>query len=192
MNHPIFIPSLKFPTPDHKRAAEAAAVFFLSHTAVDTILVENSCARGQAVPESDLDMAVLLRPQTTQEEISQHQAAWNRELATNQSIVQFQAKGNTSDLHLDLIDGHYIPETWDDDGGPDGFELQIGNYLAYAAPMQEAGPFYLQLQGKWLPYYDENLRAQRLEMVVNSCLYDLDQIPFFVRRELYFQAFDRL
>jgi hypothetical protein len=55
MNRPIFIPSLKFPTPDHKRAAEAAAVFFLSHTAVDTILVENSCARGQAVPESDLN-----------------------------------------------------------------------------------------------------------------------------------------
>jgi hypothetical protein len=29
-------------------------------------------------------------------------------------------------------------------------------------------------------------------MVRAACAYDLDHVPFFMRRELYFQAFDRL
>jgi hypothetical protein len=95
-------------------------------------------------------------------------------------------------VHLDLVRGEYIPEVWDDGGGPDGFELGIGNQLAYGAPLSEAGPFYRQLQAEWLPYYGPDLRRQRLEMVTAACAYDLDHVPFFVRRELYFQAFDRL
>ena len=36
------------------------------------------------------------------------------------------------------------------------------------------------------------MRRQRLEMARAACIYDLGHVPFFVRRELYFQAFDRL
>ena len=43
-----------------------------------------------------------------------------------------------------------------------------------------------------MPYYDEPLRVQRLRMVSQACAYDLEHVPFFVRRNLYFQAFDRL
>jgi hypothetical protein len=54
------------------------------------------------------------------------------------------------------------------------------------------GEHFEALRSKWLPYYDEDLRAHRLTMVRNACRYDLGFIPFYVRRELYFQAFDRL
>jgi hypothetical protein len=58
--------------------------------------------------------------------------------------------------------------------------------------MDKAGPYFQELQDKWLPYYSEELRLQRLTMVRNACEYDLNHIPFFINRGLYFQAFDIL
>jgi len=37
-----------------------------------------------------------------------------------------------------------------------------------------------------------DLRAARLAMVRDACQYDLEHVPFFLRRDLPFQAFDRL
>jgi predicted nucleotidyltransferase len=184
-------PSLKFPTPLHEQAAEAAYLFFRPQAAVDTVLVVNSCARGQALPESDLDMAVLVRPDTRDEEVTRLEALWRQELANNDVLRRYQESGKLAHLHLDLILGKYVPETWDDGGGPDDFELGIGNQLAYGAFMHGAGPYYLQLQAQWLPYYGADLRRQRLEMVHAACAYDLWHVHFFVQRGLYFQAFDR-
>jgi len=185
-------PKLKFPTVLHEQAAETAYRFFRPQAVVDSVLVVNSCARGQAVPESDLDMAVLILPGTSEEEGMQLEALWRQELATNDSLRRYQVSGEHAHVHLDLIRGEYIPETWDDGGGPDWFEVGIGNQLAYAAPMYEAGAYYRQLQAQWLPYYGADLRCQRLEMVRAACIYDLEHVPFFVQRGLYFQAFDRL
>ncbi len=62
-----FIP--KFPTRLHQDTAELIRDYFLTISNVDTVLVVNSCARGQAVPESDLDFAILVKPGTTVTEI---------------------------------------------------------------------------------------------------------------------------
>jgi predicted nucleotidyltransferase len=188
MNYPL----LKFPTALHEQAAEIAYHFFTHQVIVDSLLVVNSCARGQAVPESDLDMAVLIRPGTSEEESLQLEALWRQELANNVFLRRYRASGIHAHVHLDLIRGEYNPGTWDDGGGPDWFEVEIGNQLAYAAPMHEAGPYYRQLQAQWLPYYGADLRCQRLVMVRAACSYDLEHVSFFVQRGLYFQAFDRL
>jgi len=185
-------PNLKFPTALHELAAETAYRFFRPQAAVDTILVTNSCARGQAVPESDLDMAVLIRPGTSEQEAKQLEGTWQQELATNDVLRRYRASGTHAHVHLDLITGDYAPEIWDDGGGPDWFEVGIGNQLAYSAPMHEAGSYFRQLQAQWLPYYGADLRHQRLEMVRAACTYDLGHVSFFVQRGLYFQAFDRL
>jgi len=184
--------SLRFPTRLHEQAAETAYAFFHALPAVDTILVTNSCARGQAVPESDLDMAVLVLPDTTDEEIARLMSLWKDEVANSPVLHEFLQTGMFAHLHLDLIKGLYSPEVWDDGGGPDDFEIGIGNALAYSAPLHEVGPTYRALQACWLPYYGEDLRRQRLAMARSACAYDLEHIPFFVRRELYFQAFNRL
>lgn len=186
------LPLLKFPTPTHEQAAEAAYTFFISQPAVDTVLVVNSCARGQAIPESDLDMAVLVLPEMEDVEVARLEALWKRETETDKTLQTYRALGKNAYLHLDVIKGQYQPLIWDEGGGPDSFEIEIGNQIAYAAPLHTTGPYYRQLQSQWLPYYSEDLRQQRLAMVRAACAYDLEQIAFFVRRELYFQAFDRL
>ncbi len=48
------------------------------------------------------------------------------------------------------------------------------------------------MKSRWLPYYDEELRRERLAIVRRFCLNNLHHIPLYVERGLYFQAFHRL
>lgn len=181
-----------FPTPLHQEAAQAAYDFFRAQPAVDTILVVNSCARGQAAPASDLDMAVLARPGTPEAEIARLEGLWKRESAQHARLNKYLRTGPFAHLHLDVITGQYSRRVWDDGGGPDYFEVEIGNQVAYAAPLGQPGAYYRRLQAEWLPYYAAGLRRERLAMVRAACAYDLSHVAFFVERALYFQAFDRL
>ena len=70
----IFKPS--FPTVIHQDTAEIVRDYFLTIPYVDTILVVNSCARGAAVPESDLDFAILVNPDATTTEIKSIETNW--------------------------------------------------------------------------------------------------------------------
>lgn len=74
----------------------------------------------------------------------------------------------------------------------DYFEIEIGNQICNSAPMGPIGFHFRDLQAKWLPYYDRDLRSKRLSMVINACTYDLEHISFFMKRRLYFQSFEIL
>jgi len=166
--------------------------FFAAQAHVDTTLLVNSCARGQAVPDSDVDVAVLVKANTSLEELKELEALWGNFAASEPLIKQFRQAGRFSQVHLDVFDGKITPSIWDDGGGPDSFEVEIGNRFAHSLPLHEAGPRFREVQAEWLPYYPEDLRLRRLAMVSDACAHDLDYIPFLLGRGLYFQAFDRL
>src|SRR5450432_3995588 len=189
---PLQEAAINFPTVLHEQTAVLTAGFFAAYPQVDTVLVVNSCARGQATPESDLDVAVLVAQTATPQDVQALEKLWNDFSASQGELAEFKRMGRFTNIHLDIVAGHYAPTVWDDGGGPDGFELEIGNHLAYSAPLGSPGPHFQLLRSVWLPYYDESLRRERLSMARNGCLYDLDHIPHFVGRGLYFQAFDRL
>jgi predicted nucleotidyltransferase len=186
------ISPLRFPTEMHQQVAELAGDFFSAHAHVDTMLVVNSCARGQAVAGSDLDLAVLLTSTAASQEVQSLTTLWQEFITTQPLIHRFRSIGSFNQVHLDVFDGRVIPTVWDDGGGPDYFEVEIGNRLAYAAPLHEAGAHFRHLQSQWLPYYQEDLRLSRLAMVREACARDLEAIRFYLNRGLYFQAFDRL
>jgi predicted nucleotidyltransferase len=176
---------LDFPTYRHREAAEKVVSLFRKRPETSAVLVVNSCARGVAVPDSDLDMVVIITPEVYVEkrlDLEEYQTKYLME----------QVMRAVPKLHLDIVDGIYTPTVWDDGGGPDGFELEIGNHLAYSAPMYERDGYYQELRAKWLPFYSEELRLQRLEMVVAACRSDLDFVSHFLGRDEPFQAFDRL
>jgi predicted nucleotidyltransferase len=184
---------LGFPTQLHQQVAELVRDSISAETAVDTVLVVNSCARGQATPESDLDMAILMPPTTTADAVLALEEHWRNYLEGQALVKEFKQAGRFALLHLDFFNGQFTPTVWEEGaGGPDGFELEVGNRLAYSAPLGEAGPYLKQLQAQWLPYYADDLRQQRLGMVRDACLYDLAHVPMYVGRGLHFQAFDRL
>jgi len=191
-NAPSMTSRLKFPTDLHRDVAELAGQFFSTHTQVDTVLVVNSCARGRAVPGSDLDLAVLILPASSTHEIQSLETLWQQFITTQPLIQRFRSTGRFTQVHLDVFDGRIAPTMWDDGGGPDTFEVELGNRIAYAAPLHQAGTYFRQLQSEWLPYYGEELRLSRLAMVREACARDLDAIPLYLDRGLFFQAFDRL
>jgi hypothetical protein len=49
-----------------------------------------------------------------------------------------------------------------------------------------------ELRAEWLPFYREELRAERLAAARGTCLAYLDRIPWFLDRELWFQSLARL
>src|SRR4029077_2956770 len=55
---------------------------------------------------------------------------------------EWSARTQPITLHLDVIDGTYVPSVWDDGGGPDDFELEIGNHIAYSVPLWEGSDAY--------------------------------------------------
>jgi hypothetical protein len=181
--------SLKFPTKLHLDAAETANEYFLNISTVDTVLIVNSCARGHAVAESDLDLAILVAPGTSDNEMKKMLAAWQSYSANAPAILKFRQSSPFAHIHLDIVDGKYIPGIIDAGEPIDYFEVEIGNQIYYSAPMGTAGLYFQELKQRWLPYYDDDLRLKRLSAVKNACNYDLDHIPFLIKRELYFHAF---
>lgn len=181
-----------FPTILHQRVAELVGDFFAVQEHVDTTLLVNSCARGQAVPDSDVDVAVLVKSTTSGEERRELERSWGEFAAAQPLIQQFRRAGRFAQVHLDAFDGRIEPSIWDDGGGPDSFEIEIGNRFVHSLPLHEAGQRFRELQAEWLPYYREDLRLRRLTMVRDACAHDLDYIPFLLDRGLHFQAFDRL
>jgi Nucleotidyltransferase domain len=155
-------------------------------------LLVNSCARGKATPESDLDIAVLVKPTLSVADKAALEQQWRSYYQTESIFQHLQQSGRFTRVHLDLIHGEYTPQLWDDGGGPDSFELELGNHVAYSVPLWQADNALEHLRAKWLPYYDESLQHERLTMVKAACAYDLGHVGFYVKRTLYFQAFDRL
>ena len=181
-----------FPTKLHQDAAEIVSEYFENVPETDTVLVVNSCARGQAVAESDLDFAILVSPETNAVQRNIIHTAWLSYSESQPSILNYKQSNSYAHLHLDIIDGSYIPAILEPGEPGDSFEIEIGNQIVYSASMNEEGPYFRELKNKWLPYYDENLRTERLATIRNACMYDLNHIPKLIKRELYFHALDTL
>ncbi|MEO5942039.1 MAG: nucleotidyltransferase domain-containing protein [Ferruginibacter sp.] len=183
---------IAFPTELHRQATDLVKDFFHRQQNVDTILLVNSLARGKSTSESDIDIAVLLTETTNNSEIIRLENIWQNFLNSDPTLIQYKNSHRFAQIHLDIIDGVFEPAIWEDGGGIDFFEVEIGNRLLYSFPLSGEGEHFKKLKLEWLPYYDIALQAQRLKLSKEACLYDLDHIPLFIKRGLHFQAFDRL
>jgi len=183
--------SPQFPTPLHQQAAEEI-VAFAKTLPIEAVLLVNSCARGKAIAQSDLDVALLIDPSLPASEQQWLDHAWRQHYHSAPIFRQFAQLGPFSGVHLDFFDGQWKPEIWDEGGGPDAFEIEIGNRIAWSAPLWEHSKMFADLRADWLPYYGEELRRQRLKMVTDACLLDFDRIHSYAQRDLIFYAFDRL
>ena len=181
-----------YPTPQHEQAAARIVEIFSRQPEVQAVLLTCSCARGKAVPDSCLDIAVLVKPEILKAQGKEMERAWD---SANRSDPVFQAQravGKYSQVDLEFFDGLFEPGGHNWTSGPDSFEPAIGNLLAYSVPLWEQGDYLHQLKDRWLPYYGEDLRRERLEMVRRFSMNNLHHIPGYVERGLYFQSFHRL
>lgn len=184
-NHP------EFPTSIHRQAADEV-VNFARTLPVHAVLLVNSCARGVASAQSDLDVALLIDPALSAPERQALDHTWRQRYQGAQIFRELEQLGQFVGVHLDFFDGQWTPDVWDDGGGPDAFEIEIGNRVAWSAPLWERSKMFADLQAHWLPYYGDELRDARLKMVSDACLLDIARIRSVAARGLVFYALDRL
>ena len=183
------MPAHPYPTPVHARAAGESLVFLRGLTGVDAVLLVNSCARGQGLPTSDLDLAVLV---ASPAEKARLEGEWAAFYGAQEAFRQLEGLSRFACIHVDFFDGAFRPAPWDDGGGPDAFELETGNWIAHSRPLFERDGRMSVLRKAWLPYYPEEVRASRLEMVTAACRLDLARTRHCVGRRQHFQAFENL
>jgi predicted nucleotidyltransferase len=181
-----------YPTVQHEQAAERIVDFFAHQSDVQAVLLTCSCARGKATRDSCLDIAILVKPEVLVAKRHDLEQMWESVYLTDPIFQTLQAIGKYSHVDLEFVNGMFEPRYHDWTTGPDEFELAIGNLLVYSVPLWEQGDYLSQLKSQWLPYYREELRRERLEMVHRYCLNNLHHIPGYIARGLYFQSFHRL
>lgn len=176
-----------YPTQQHERAAAAITEFFAAHHETDAVLLTNSCARGKATRDSCLDMQIVVQPHA----VAALDDAFTRFAAVNREIAELVGVGRFSELHLDVSDGVVTLAPINEEGIP-WSEVSVGTFFVYAVPLYVNGHRYDQLRSPWLPFYEDDVRRERLRaarwFVIEN---NLERIPWYVGRELHFQAFDR-
>jgi predicted nucleotidyltransferase len=182
----------KYPTVEHERASNAIVNFFSKVPDVEAVILTGSCARGKATKDSCLDIMVLLPRKASVSKRSKLERRWSDFYENSAVFSNLRRVGRYSHVDLDFVDGCLVPKPRGWTSGPDEFELEIGNTLVYSVSLYERGRYFKRLKARWLPYYDEELRQERLATVRQFCLNNIDHIPLYVDRGLYFQAFDRL
>lgn len=181
-----------YTTIEHERASKAIVAFFSSFPEVEAVMLVGSCARSKASRDSCLDITILVPPKVSLTKKTALEQQWSSFYETEDVFKKLRKVGKYSHVDLGFSDGEFTPKPRGWTSEPDEFELEIGNTLVYSVPLWKRGDFLKRLKDKWLPYYNEALRHERLAMVRMYCLNNLDHIPLYVGRGLYFQAFNRL
>jgi len=184
--------AIGYPSEEHRRAADAIVDYFRGVPDVDAVLQVGSCARGKAEPSSCLDIAVLVRPEVLATERAVLERGWEEHHREKAVFREGERLARYGFAEVEFIDGVFLPGEHDYTSGPDGFELEIGNYLAHSVPLLEQSDYLSRLKSQWLPYYGERLRARRLHLVRRCGMNNIDHVAYFTGRGLYFQAFNRL
>jgi hypothetical protein len=151
-----------------------------------------SCARGKASRDSCLDILVLVPPEVLATARAALEQAWSEFYEGEEVFRTLRGVGKYSHVDLEFSNGCFVPQERGWTSGPDEFELEIGNTLVYSVALWEGGAYLARLKAQWLPYYDEALRQERLAQVLRYCHNNLDHIPLYLDRALYFQSFNRL
>jgi predicted nucleotidyltransferase len=181
-----------YPTARHATAAHRIVELVKDRPPVDAVLLFCSCARGKATVDSCLDIAVLLGAGAGEADRRALEAEWTAFNADSPDLKRLREAGAYSEVHLDFIDGEFLPRDPELGGLQDSFELEVGNYVVSSFPLWQRGDRLARLRSQWLPFYPEDLRAHRLDMVRRMCRNNLRHIPLYAARGLYFQCFDRL
>ncbi len=121
--------STRYPSPQHAHASEAILTLYSKDPDVESVLLTNSCARGKASRDSCLDIGILLRPDVLSGHREQLERDWHSVYRHEGVYEALRRAGRFSVVHLDFLDGCFVPQPVDEDLGPDWLEVGIGTLL---------------------------------------------------------------
>src|SRR5262249_54441322 len=97
---------------------------------------------------------MLASPEKLRAQSSSLQKEWLQFKEADPAIQILKTIGRYSEVHADFVDGVFSTPMRDEAAGPDSFEIEIGNLLAYSVPLWQNGDYYSTLKQRWLPFYD--------------------------------------
>jgi predicted nucleotidyltransferase len=178
-----------YPTEKHAKAASKFVELFSGEKRITAILLVGSCARGMATPDSCLDLTIMIDDAGDAEVFEKHvESVWN---SVDES-AELRRAGRFSNLDLNFTDGKFRPGRRGWTSGPDSFEIEIGNTYVYSVPLFVRDGTFEERGRAFLPYYNDELRKERLADIGKYFYNNLDHIPLYVRRGLHFQSLERL
>lgn len=178
-----------YPTIQHENASKRIIEIFSKEKSVKSILLTCSCARGKASKDSCLDICIIVK---TKANIKKIENKFKKTYVKDRAFIELSKVGKYSHIDLEVTDGKIKLTERGWTSGPDEYELAVGNIFFYSVVLFDRNDYFKRLQKKYIPYYDKNLRKKRLEEVKKFMFNNLDHIPLYVERGLYFQAFRRL
>jgi hypothetical protein len=168
---------IRFPTEAHRSLAAETAVALAGDPRVMAVCLTCSIARGVADSEADLDMVAF----TAREHVPALEAVAERHRAASPEIH----------FDLEISPGNLEPgqQGWTN---VDAFELEVGNYVAYARPLFERADAFQQLQARYLPYYEDALARSRAARFYEVTTNHADRMRRGLRRNSLFDPAERL
>lgn len=192
-----------YPTPRHEQLARDLTNALALDPRVQTVLLSGSLARGRGVPESCVDLTVMVRPEDFKRYVAKSgdrsgaAARRRREAFTGLGADEIYEDGlgmtvifSGLQCHLGFTDGDLKPGA----GLPreDGFELEVGNYAVYSVPLLDRDSYWENWRRRFLPFLPEDVRLARLEAVRADFEYNLENIRLMARRGLLFHGLERV
>lgn len=184
-----FMDELRLSTSTHQKAFDLVCNLLANDPRVMALAITGSAARNEGSFDSDLDFDIFFAEDAPADAI----IAGVEEVLAREVFAQKGAEVGiffNVDLHAAPTVITPQPRGWTD--GPDNFELEIGNTFVYTRLVFEREGYFHQAQARYLPYYDEPLRQERLAETLKFCRNNIYHIEPYVNRGLYFQAFRRL
>jgi len=159
-----------FPNQEYGLILERMCGYFGRYPGTNAVVLTGSLARGKAVEGSCIDLAVFLSRKafaSLGSTVDRRARAYAR-LGGAICYHSGNVEGGVSfgDIRVDLIftDGRLDPKQEDSfDVTRDEFETTVGNLLVYSVPMYVKGKAYQRLKERYLPFYDDRMRAIRLQ-----------------------------
>ena len=177
----------ELPAAPFREAAAAATEFLAGLDGVEAVLVAGSSARR--ADANDLDLWALVGSEEAGAEVERHFASFAE---TSPELRAAATRGRFSDTELHSTTGDFAPGPRGWTSGPDELEVAVGNLVAYSLCLWEGTTRYADLRDRWLPYYDDALRATRLAEARMYAVNSLEHVPLMLEREEPFHAFHRL
>ena len=179
-----------FPTQSHQEAFEATVEHFKKKEGVLAITLVGSILRSQGSFDADVDVDVFVEDSKAIDTLSSE-----FDVVGPSILKGLKDKSDTGcffdiGLHIRTLNPQPHKRSWTD--GPGEFEIELGHSFVYCEPVFKRGAAYDSAKKKFLPYYNETLRNERLKEAGTFCLNNIEHIEPYVKRGLYFQAFERL
>ncbi|MFH1211844.1 MAG: hypothetical protein V1659_02840 [Candidatus Woesearchaeota archaeon] len=177
-----------YPTALHQNAAKKFVEIFGKDARVMSILLNCSCARGKASKDSCLDLCLILKHK---KDVNIVRKKFEFLYTKINEFKNLKKAGVYSHIDLHITDGNIIQRKRSWTQGPDDFELEIGNIFIYSVALLDKNNYFAKLRSKYIPYYSEKLREKRLADAKKHLYNNLNHVPLYVKRGLYFAAFKR-